>query len=113
MRAAGEGDVDGLTTLLANDVRIWADGGGKVKGAALEPVHGPQNVARFVIGVTARFMPAGATFAVADVNGKPTLLIRRADGVPAIVVSVDAEADAARVHTIWVVANPDKLGAVA
>ncbi len=113
MRAAGNGDVEGLTALLAEDVTFWADGGGKVKGAALEPVRGPLNVARFVIGVTARFMPAGATFAVADVNGKPTLLIRRADGVPAIVVSVDADAGAARVQTIWAVANPDKLGAVA
>lgn len=74
-------------------------------------MRGPLNVARFVIGVTTRFMPAGATSAVADVNGKPTLLIRRADGTPAIVVSVDA--DVARVHSIWVVANPDKLGAMA
>jgi len=56
-------------------------------------------------------MPSGATFAVADVNGKPTLLMRSADGTPAIVVSL--EVGAARVHTIWAVANPDKLGGVA
>ncbi len=111
MRAAGEGDVEGLTALLAEDVTFWADGGGKVKGAALEPVRGPLNVARFVIGVTTRFMPAGATFAVANVNGKPTLLIRRADGAPAIVVSL--EVGERRVQTIWAIANPDKLGAVA
>ena len=36
MRAAGQGDLEGLTTLLADDVTLWADGGGKVKGAALE-----------------------------------------------------------------------------
>ena len=111
MRAAGNGDVEGLTTLLAEDVTFWADGGGKVKGAALEPVRGPLNVASFVIGVTTRFMPLGATFALADVNGRPTLLIRRADGTPAIVVSL--EVGAARVHTIWAIANPDKLGGVA
>jgi len=113
MRAASDGDVEGLTALLAEGVTFWADGGGKVKGAALEPVRGPLNVARFVIGVTTRFMPVGATFAVVDVNGKPTLLIRRADGTPAIVVSVDADAGEARVHSIWVIANPDKLGGVA
>jgi RNA polymerase sigma-70 factor (ECF subfamily) len=56
-------------------------------------------------------MPAGATFTVADVNGKPTLLIRRADGAPAIVVSL--QVGAGRVHGIWAIANPDKLGAVA
>jgi len=76
-----------------------------------EPVRGPLNVASFVIGVITRFMPLGATFALADVNGRPTLLIRRADGTPAIVVSL--EVGAARVHTIWAIANPDKLGGVA
>jgi RNA polymerase sigma-70 factor (ECF subfamily) len=110
MRAAGDGDLVGLTTLLAEDVSFWADGGGKVRGAALQPVHGPADVARFVVGVTARFMPAGAQFAVADVNGKPTLLIRHADGTPALVVSL--EVDEARIHTIWVIANPDKLRAL-
>jgi RNA polymerase sigma-70 factor (ECF subfamily) len=91
-------------------VTFWADGGGKVRGAALQPVRGRMNVARFVLGVTARFVPPGARFAVAGVNGRPTLLIRHADGTPAIVVSV--EGDGQRVHTIWAIANPDKLGAV-
>ncbi|HSJ38291.1 MAG TPA: hypothetical protein VK945_08815 [Planococcus sp. (in: firmicutes)] len=43
-------------------------------------------------------------------NGKPTLLIRHADGTPAIVVSIAV--DEAHIHQIWVIANPDKLGAV-
>jgi RNA polymerase sigma-70 factor (ECF subfamily) len=110
MRAAGSGDLDKLTALLAEDVTFWADGGGKVLGAALRPVRGRVNVARFVIGVTARFTPAGARLAVADVNGKPTLLIRHPDGTPAIVVSI--EVDQARIRNVWAIANPDKLGAV-
>gem|GEM_PF-6625586 len=36
--------------LLADDVTMWADGGGKVPGAALRPVQGRLNVARFLIG---------------------------------------------------------------
>jgi RNA polymerase sigma-70 factor (ECF subfamily) len=67
-------------------------------------------VARFIIGVTARFMPAGAHSTVANVNGKPTLLIRYPDGTPAIVVSI--EVDQARIHNIWAIANPEKLRAV-
>jgi RNA polymerase sigma-70 factor (ECF subfamily) len=110
MRAAGSGDLEGLTTLLADDVTFWADGGGKVRGAALQPVRGRANVARFVIGVAARFTPPGAQSAVADVNGKPTLLIRRAGGTPAEVISI--EVSAGHIQNIWVVANPDKLGAV-
>jgi RNA polymerase sigma-70 factor (ECF subfamily) len=110
MRAARNGDLDGLTNLLAEDVTFWADGGGKVRGAALQPVRGRADVARFVIGVTARFTPAGAQLAVADVNGKPTLLIRHPDGTPAIVVSIDV--DRSRIRNIWAIGNPDKLGAV-
>jgi RNA polymerase sigma-70 factor (ECF subfamily) len=110
MRAAGSGDLDGLKTLLAEDVTFWADGGGKVRGAALHPVHGRDDVARFVAGVTARFTPEGARFTLADVNGKPTLLIRHSDGMPAIVVSIAA--DQAGIHHIWAIANPDKLRAV-
>ena len=109
-RAATNGDLDGLMTLLADDVTAWADGGGKVRGAALRPIRGRANVARFLIGVTARFAPAGAQYAVADVNGKPTLLVRRSDGTPAVVVSIDV--DRARIRHIWAIGNPDKLGAV-
>jgi len=99
-----------LKALLAEDVTLWADGGGKVRGAALQPVRGRADVARFVIGVTARFMPPGAQLAVADVNGKPTLLIRHADGRSAIVVSIEVRQG--HLQTIWAIANPDKLRAV-
>jgi len=110
MRAAVNGDLHNLTNLLAEDATIWADGGGKVRGAALEPVRGRADVARFVIGVTAKFVPVGAQYAVADVNGQPTLLIRHPDGMPAVVVSI--EVDQTRIRNIWAIGNPDKLGAL-
>lgn len=109
-RAATNGDLDGLMTLLADDVTVWADGGGKVPGAILRPIRGRANVARFIIGVTARFAPVGARYAVADVNGKPTLLVRSSEGTPTVVVSIDV--DRARIRHIWAIGNPDKLGAV-
>ncbi len=109
-RAVTGGDLDGLMTLLADDVTVWADGGGKVRGAALRPIHGRANVARFLIGVTARFAPTDPRLAVANVNGKPTLVIRRSDGTPAVVVSIDV--DRTRIRHIWAIGNPDKLGAV-
>ena len=110
IRAGRTGDLDGLMKMLADDATVWADGGGKVPGAALRPVHGPANVARFLIGVTARLVPADGRFDVVDVNGRPTLLVRRADGTPVVVVSVDI--DGGRVRTIWAIGNPDKLKAV-
>ena len=110
MQAAGSGDLDGLMTLLAEDATLWADGGGKVRGAALQPVYGRQGVALFVISATARFTPTGARYSVVDVNGRPTLLISYPEGTPAIVVSI--EVDQERIQAVWVVANPDKLGGV-
>lgn len=110
MRAARAGDLDGLTALLADDVTMWADGGGKIPGAALRPVHGAVNVARFLIGVAARFTPQGARLIVANVNGKPTLLIQRADGTPYVVVSIDI--DGTRIRQVWAIGNPEKLTAV-
>ncbi|SRR5579871_539944 len=110
LRASRTGDLEGLTALLADDVTVWADGGGKVPGAALRPVHGRLNVARFLIGVTARFAPPGGRFAVVNVNGKPTLLVQRADGTPFAVVSIEVERG--RIRTVWAIGNPDKLRAV-
>jgi RNA polymerase sigma-70 factor, ECF subfamily len=107
MRASGSGDLKDLTAMLAEDVVFWADGGGKVRGAALQPVRGRDAVARFVVGVSERFTPPGAIFGVADVNGRPTILVRNADGTPAIVVSI--ELDGERIQSIWAIANPDKL----
>ena len=107
MRASGSGDLDGLTAILTEDVVFWADGGGKVRGAALRPVRGRDAVGRFVLGVSERFTPPGAIFGVADVNGRPTVLVRNAEGTPAIVVSI--ELDGGRIQSIWAIANPDKL----
>jgi len=109
-RAAGSGDLDGLRNLLADDVTLRADAGGKVRGAAVQPLRGAERVARFVIGVTARFMPEGARLMVDDINHRPTLVIRNADGTPAVVVSI--EVDQAKISAVWAVANPDKLRAV-
>jgi hypothetical protein len=50
----------------------------------------------------------GAITAIIEINGKPTLFIRHADGSPAIVVSL--QVSQGRVQSIWAVANPDKLG---
>ncbi len=47
--AVSHGELDGLLALLSEDVTLWADGGGKVRGAALQPLHGREAVARFVI----------------------------------------------------------------
>ncbi len=48
--ACGTGDLEGLLSLLSDDVIVWTDGGGKVR-AALRPVTGPHRAARFLLSV--------------------------------------------------------------
>src|SRR5215470_3419484 len=44
------GDLNQVMELLAPDVTAWTDGGGKIR-AALRPLHGAENVARWFLGV--------------------------------------------------------------
>src|SRR5262249_16659227 len=70
MEACLAGDLDGLMSLLAEDVTSWSDGGGKVSGAVRHPVQGRDKVARTIIGLLSR-APEGTTFEVIEVNGLP------------------------------------------
>lgn len=71
---------------------------------------GSATEAEDIVQVTARFAPANARYAVANVNGKPTLLVQRAGGTPFAVVSIEVDHD--RIRTVWAIGNPDKLRAV-
>jgi RNA polymerase sigma-70 factor (ECF subfamily) len=105
LEAVEEGDLDGLTQLLASDVTLSTDGGGRVRGAATRTLHGPEAVARFMIA-SQRFIQAAFTSQITQVNGEPALLLRM-DGHPFSVVSVTI--DQQRIMDIRVIANPDKL----
>src|SRR6266852_179949 len=50
MQAVGAGNMEALIRLLADDATLWADGGGKARGAATRPLHGAGAVARFAVG---------------------------------------------------------------
>jgi RNA polymerase sigma-70 factor, ECF subfamily len=109
VRAVEGGDLQGLMSLLAEDITLWTDGGGKV-AAALQPIHGPNAVARFLLGVTQK-APPGITFDLIEVNGEPAVLFRvpAAPPIPSLGVVV-LEMDEERIRAIRVVGNPEKLG---
>lgn len=100
-----EGDIDGLMSLLAEDVTAWSDGGGKVAGAALHPIQGRDKVARGIIGLLAR-VPEGTTLEMIEANGLPALLVR-VKGQIAGVLTLEVEGDFIR--AVRNIANPDKL----
>jgi len=105
MQAVSQGEVNGLVNLLSEDVTLWADAGGKVRGAATRPLHGSLAVAQFVLAST-RFLPPHATAEVQLVNGRPAIVVR-ASGQATFVIAIDVDGD--RVRVVRVLANPDKL----
>jgi RNA polymerase sigma-70 factor, ECF subfamily len=104
MRLVSEGNLEGLVALFAADARLTTDGGGKVK-AARKTILGADAVARAVLGLVKK-LPPGSSMDVADVNGRPGMVLRVA-GVVGWVVTL--ECDEHHVYSIQSVGNPDKL----
>ena len=99
------GDLNQMMELLAPEVTAWTDGGGKVR-AALRPLRGADNVARWLLGVLRRPLPDPGIQPVL-VNGEPGLLVTSA-GVADNVVALDLDQDN-RIEAIRLIRNPDKL----
>lgn len=104
LEATEEGDLASLEAMLSEDVVLLTDGGGKVR-AALNPIHGPDRVARFMVGVRRK------------VEGELRVTLGRANGMPAALLHVDGRLDSimtldvkdGRITTLFSVRNPDKL----
>jgi len=106
MQATTLGDIRGLTNLLTEDVVLWADGGGKVRGAATRPIHGSMDVATFLVSSRRFVVEADTRFDLVTVNAAPGAILREA-GKPIVVIAF--EFDAAQICGLRLVANPDKL----
>ena len=99
------GDIEGLTSLLAEDVTVWSDSGGKVAGAARQPIQGRERVARAAISLISN-APEGTTFEVIEANGLPALLIRVKGQIIGLLT---LEVAGGVIRAVRNVANPDKL----
>ncbi|WP_436774012.1 RNA polymerase sigma factor SigJ [Yinghuangia sp. YIM S09857] len=103
--AAASGDRKGLESLLARDVVMWNDGGGRVS-AARNPIHGPDRVVRFLLGVIALW-PLTRAYRV-EVNGGPALLL----DFGSVRLLLSFESHDGNIAGIQGMVNPDKLGTV-
>lgn len=103
------GDVDGLLGMLAEDITLWADGGGKVPGAALEPIHGAESVARFVVQRARGGASRGGSVRLTRINGQPGFIVY-VGGAPLAAMALGIRDG--RIHDIYAIANPDKLNAI-
>jgi RNA polymerase sigma-70 factor (ECF subfamily) len=102
--ATMEGDLAGLMAVLAPDVTVISDSGGKAR-APLRPVIGADNVARFFVAVAQRLLPdQHAT--VVELNGSPGL-VATWGGVPIAAATLGIENGLVRY--VYLVVNPEKL----
>jgi RNA polymerase sigma-70 factor (ECF subfamily) len=99
-----DGDLPGLINILADDVTLWADGGGRVT-AAVRPILGQDKVYRFLSHI-ADILPATTRVERKTINGGLGILVADGDR-PISLISFDFKDD--RIHAIFVVVNPEKL----
>lgn len=107
--ATNSGDVNALMQMLASDVRIVTDGGGKV-ASALDVVEGSDRAARFLVDVSRKRPGAwwreDFTVRFAAINGLPGIIVDAPEGP---VQTAAFEIDDGVVRGLYVVRNPDKL----
>jgi len=107
--ATQSGDLNAITQLLATDVRVVTDGGGKVR-AALKVIDGADRVAQFLVGVTRKHEDAwwhdDFSLRFALVNGLPGVVVDSSQGA---VQTTAFEIEGEVIKALYVVRNPDKL----
>jgi RNA polymerase sigma-70 factor (TIGR02957 family) len=107
LAAAGEGDLEALEELLAQDVVLHGDGGGKAPALA-RPLHGRRRVARTLINWARQAERiGGVTMRPTEVNGQPGAVFIEPGGNLVSVMSFDVAEG--RIQAVRSIVNPDKL----
>jgi RNA polymerase sigma-70 factor, ECF subfamily len=100
-----EGDVDGLRDLLAADIQMVGDSGGRAP--QWKPIVGATQVARMLAAMAEPFARIGGLLESHEVNGQPGLVFRDRDGGVVSIFTLDVLDG--QIQTIRTVNNPDKL----
>jgi RNA polymerase sigma-70 factor (ECF subfamily) len=104
--AAEQGDIEGLERLLAHDVVLRGDGGGKAPALA-RAVYGRARAARTLVNSMRARARFGITWRRGEVNGQPGALFFDRDGRLISVMSLDVAEG--QIQGVSSVVNPDKL----
>jgi RNA polymerase sigma-70 factor, ECF subfamily len=105
-RAVGQGDMDGLVAMLAEDVVVYGDSGG-ARPSWPRPITGRDHVGRLLVGLARQMNQVGVVIRPMEVNSQPGALFLDPAGRLTNVFALDI-ADG-QVQTIRSVINPEKL----
>jgi len=104
--ASRSGDMTALGAMLAADVSLHSDGGGK-RSAAIQPIFGRRLVVQVQKALAVLFRKYGSALVRTSlINGLPGFITREADGE---LQTTALEIEAGRITAIYVMRNPDKL----
>lgn len=103
LASVAKGDVDAISSVLAEDVVLYGDNAGKGRDATVTPIAGQRVVARFF---AAKARTTGLEVEITDINGWPAL-VARASGVVTFVMNI--ETDGEKIVAIRSMLNPEKL----
>jgi RNA polymerase sigma-70 factor (ECF subfamily) len=110
IQAMQSGDLSALMHVMASDVTMISDSGGKAP-AATQTLAGPERVARFLLGLPRLAERANIAWSVelAPLNGREALVLREAGRVTAVYTF---EIGDGAIHAIYAMRNPDKLARI-
>jgi RNA polymerase sigma-70 factor (ECF subfamily) len=104
--ASQKGDMAALEAMLAEDVKLYSDGGGKVS-AAINILDGQRRVGAFMAGIYQKFRNHTTTaMRYERVNGVMSLLTTHTDDYTDVLT---VEISDGKITAVWFQRNPDKL----
>ncbi|WP_090634934.1 RNA polymerase sigma-70 factor [Neobacillus massiliamazoniensis] len=103
LSALEQGNMDTVVSILAEDVTLIADGGGKAF-TAVHPIHSRVHVAKFLFGLMRKV--EGMKMEITEINGQIGLVIHEGDRIDTVVIM---HFEKGTVHNLYFVRNPDKL----
>ena len=107
LSALEQDDAEAVVSLLAEDVVLISDGGGKAV-AAVHPIESKDSVAKFLLGLfrQAPNYKGGVRIEIREINGQPAVAVRSGGEIETVVL-IHAGRNAIR--NLFFVRNPDKL----
>ncbi|GKV55210.1 RNA polymerase sigma factor SigJ [Sporosarcina sp. NCCP-2222] len=105
LTALEQGDLNRVISILAEDVTLISDGGGKAF-AAIHPIHSSNHVARFLLGIAKNMTPGDSAVDITKINGQTGLVYRTGNKVDTVAL---LHIHQGAVRNLYFIRNPEKL----